>query len=535
MQQKVRILAEGTPLSDLLVLVSTQAGVNLTADRDVADDKVIICGPARPLHDLLADIAALFNDTWLHSTTADGRDHYSLTRNRSARAYEDALAQDIRDRMKRQLHAYIARAKSPEPYAYESYRVAAQLLGLLSDDQLTQLLQHRSLNLVFGNLAAAEQVTARLAVNALYDGDAAAAKKNDAAYQRPPDSELESGGLRFQIQNVAPTNESDSGKHLHLFLIVGTAYSEDFGALDDRIPWLLPSHGDPFTRKPVLQLTSVPTKAQIDAIFNDNTLPTSIIAHLEALSAKSGVSIVSDYYRCRPAPLPTVDPFPVEADVEARRSLDQLGKSQPILWWVHDNGTLLVRNRNWYTQRMYEVPDSWVLDLQKRITLQKGVPGYRDVMKLTELTQSQLSGLHGQDSPDNTIGILGQGTDENILGGLPELLAIYKAQYGSNSRLPIQNLPASDQELKRATITFDDVSPENRYLITAFIQAQPNAATVATSGEGFTTRLTRSVLQKDQPGSGTVLLTWTMGQYLLTLPIFPLADRGYKVEVEVIH
>ncbi len=523
----VKVLAEGAPVSDLLALVSKESGVDITAHRDVADDKVVLCGPARPLHDLLSDIAALFNDIWLHTTSADGHDHYSLTRNRQAREYETALAQDIRDRMKRQLDAFIARAKSPEPYAYESYRVAAQLLGLLSDDQRNQLLQRRSLNLVFGNLSTIEQRTARQGVSALYDADAAAAKKNDAGYQRPPSSELEESGIRFQIQSAA---SDDAGKRLHLFLTVGAAYSEDFGALDDRIPWLLPSHGDPFTRKPVLQQTSIPTKGQIDSIINENAQPASIIVSLEALSAKSGVSIVADYYRSRPAPLPTVDPFLVEADSEARRSLDQFGKSQPILWWVHDK-TLLVRSRNWYTQRMVEVPDRWLLDLQKQITSQQGAPTYRDLIKLTELTQSQLAGLHGPDGADNNIGILGPGTDENTLGGLLELLAIYKAQYGTNLKQPIQGLPASEEDIKRATITFDEIALEDRNLVAAFIQAQPNPVSAAASGSEFLTRLTRGAPQKNQPGA--ISLIWTMGKYLLTLPTVPVTDRGYRLEVVV--
>lgn len=523
--QKVRILAEGAPVGDLLALISKETDADLAAHRDVADDKVILCGPAKPLRDLLSDIAALFNDTWLHTKSADGLDHYSLTRNRIAREYETALALDVRDRMKRQLEAFVARARSPEPYAYESYRVAAQLLGLLSDEQQNQLLQRRSLNLVFGNLAAPEQVTARQAVNALYDADAVAAQKNSAAYQRPPNSELEDSGVRFQIQSAAP---EDSGKRLHLFLIIGAAYSEDFGALDDRIPWLLPSHGDPFTRKPIQQPTSIPTKGQIDSIIGDNWLPASIIGRLEALTAKSGVSIVADYYRSRPAPLPTVDPFPLEAADEARRSLDQFGKSQPILWWVHDE-TLLVRSRNWYTQRIYEVPDRWLLGLQKQIAQQHGLPAYRDVIKLTELTQSQLAGLHGRDSADNNIGILGAGTDENTLGGLLELLAIYKAQYGTNSKQLIQKLPASDEDLRRATITFDEIAPENRNLVTSFIQAQPNPVSVAAGGREFLTRLTRTAPEKNQPGA--ISLMWTMGQYQLMLPNFPVTDRGYKLEV----
>ena len=41
--------------------------------------------------------------------------------------------------------------------------------------------------------------------------------------------------------------------------------------------------------------------------------------------------------------------------------------------------------------------------------------------------------------------------------------------------------------------------------------------------------------QKNQHGAGPLSLTWTMGQYLLTLPVFPLRGRGYKLEMEVVR
>jgi hypothetical protein len=530
MMQNVRILAEGTPVSDLLALLSTKTGLDLTAHRDVADDKVIICGPTRPLSDVLSDLAALYNDTWIHTKTADGLDHYLLTRNRFAREYEITLALDIRNRMIKQLDAYIARAKSPEPYNYEVYRVAAQVLGLLSDEQKEQFLQRKSLNLPFGSLAPSEQLTAKQAVNSLYDADAAAADKTNTPYSRPPDSDLQQSGLRFLIQNVG----SDAvEKHMHLFLTIGAAYSEDFGTLDDRIPWLLPSHGNPYTRKPVLSSSTIPSVTQIDLAMKDSAHTNAYIARLEALSEKSGMPLVADYYRCRPAPLPTVDPFRVTANEPARQALDQVGKSRPILWWIRGN-TLLLRSRNWYTRRLYEVPDRWVLDLQKRVALQHGVPTYGDVIRLTELTQAQMAGLHGQNGPEsseNTDGILGPGTDEFSLSGLPELLAIYKAQYGANSRMPVPKFQTNEPDLRRATITFDDLLAGYNYLVPAFIQAQPNAVSAAESGEAFTTSLTRGA--PPTPGAASLLLTWTKGMYLLSLPEFPLSDRNYRTEAQL--
>ena len=62
LDQQIHIQAEGIPISNLLALVSKQTGVDVIARSDVADDKVIIFGPPRPLKAVLADLAALYND-----------------------------------------------------------------------------------------------------------------------------------------------------------------------------------------------------------------------------------------------------------------------------------------------------------------------------------------------------------------------------------------------------------------------------------------------------------------------------------------
>ena len=64
LQQGVAVHAEGVPVGDLLTLLAQKTGVTLKADLYVADDKVIVFNPARPLRDTLRDIAALFNDEW---------------------------------------------------------------------------------------------------------------------------------------------------------------------------------------------------------------------------------------------------------------------------------------------------------------------------------------------------------------------------------------------------------------------------------------------------------------------------------------
>jgi hypothetical protein len=435
LEQRVRIHSEGIAVGELMALISKETGVDVTVLSDVADDKVIVFGPPRLLKEVLADLAALFNDTWVHTRTSGGKDRYALSRSITAQDYEDKLAREIQDRLMRQLDAYIAAAKSPEPYTYEGYRVAAQFLGLLTVEQKQQLLMRRSLNLPFDSLTPAEQSIARQGVASLYDADAAVARKNGQEYKRPPDADLERDGLRFQIQN-AGADPAES--HLHLFLIVGAAYSEDFGKLDDRIPWLLPVRGNPYTRRSIPDSATVPDASQMLPMIDGPSL--SWPKRLEALSEKTGAPILADYYRCQPPPLPTVDPFPAEKGDPGRLALDQWGKTHSVLWWVRGD-TLLVRRRDWYTQRLSEVPDRWVLELQKHLTAQKGIPTYGDVLSLTHLTQAQMAGLRVSESVNRFSGILGDGTDETSLAGLPELLAIYRSRYAADSRTPLPSMP----------------------------------------------------------------------------------------------
>ena len=45
LDQRVRVVSEGVPVSDLLARISKSTGIILKADAAVADDKVIVFGP----------------------------------------------------------------------------------------------------------------------------------------------------------------------------------------------------------------------------------------------------------------------------------------------------------------------------------------------------------------------------------------------------------------------------------------------------------------------------------------------------------
>src|SRR5471030_2770862 len=64
--KKVKVTCPGLAVGELLDQLSAKTGAKLLADKAIADDKVILFCPARPLKDTLNDLAALFHDYWHH-------------------------------------------------------------------------------------------------------------------------------------------------------------------------------------------------------------------------------------------------------------------------------------------------------------------------------------------------------------------------------------------------------------------------------------------------------------------------------------
>src|SRR5207247_4370202 len=91
-QQKVAAMVEGLPVGELLGLLTQKTGIVLSAESEIADAKVVVLGPARPLRELLDDLAALFNAFWVRHRAREGRLGYHLERGEIARQYEARLA-----------------------------------------------------------------------------------------------------------------------------------------------------------------------------------------------------------------------------------------------------------------------------------------------------------------------------------------------------------------------------------------------------------------------------------------------------------
>src|SRR5579871_3239864 len=153
LSQRVAIRAEGLPVTELLALLSHKTGVAFTTQEDIGDEKVVLFSPARPLRDTLADLAALFNNQWIHVEKEGERPRYKLIRTGVARAYEDSFTGGPRQRMMMQLEEQVrALEETTEQLKRRpaddviratllnpERRLATQFYALLPPDQKQQL------------------------------------------------------------------------------------------------------------------------------------------------------------------------------------------------------------------------------------------------------------------------------------------------------------------------------------------------------------------------------------------------------------
>lgn len=158
--KKVKVTCPGLSVGELLDQLSAKTGAKLRADKAIADDKVILFCPARPLKDTLNDLAALFHDYWHHQRTADGEDRYLLARTRSSTEYEQSLSRATYARLMAKLEEQVqALSETPDQLAKRpaedpirkslanpGNRAATLVYAALSPDQRAALFDRRVLN-----------------------------------------------------------------------------------------------------------------------------------------------------------------------------------------------------------------------------------------------------------------------------------------------------------------------------------------------------------------------------------------------------
>jgi beta-lactamase regulating signal transducer with metallopeptidase domain len=409
LSRKVSISAEGLPVRDLLALLSQKTGVLFKAEDYVADDKVIVFTPARPLHDTLADIAALFDDTWLPRKTQNDTNYFLLVRNRPAKDYEDGLSQDRNRKMLAQLDAQV-RALEETPQEMErrpaadpirmalsspAGRLGTSVFALLNEEQRTQLMENWRTQISVTRLSPEQ----KKALEPLFFGDRFKPEANDGfVLDQIPREEMDKHEMRFNLMG--------SNGELSVYMTAPIGFNMEVTKFSAAAKFLLPPHGNPYTGKAVRSSTDVPASQAITS-----SQDASWVDRLHSLATKTGVPVIADFYRSKP-----IHAADGESDISkdpAFQALDAFSRPEGYAWWTRGK-SLLLRKRDWYNQRLYEVPDRWVEAVGKRVSAHKDAPTYADVLSLSDLSMDQIIGL--QES-------LGRHTNRDLLSGLPDMLA----------------------------------------------------------------------------------------------------------------
>jgi hypothetical protein len=556
----VAVRAEGLSINDLFVLLSKQTGIELSASRDTGEEKVLLFSPVRPLRELLADLAALFNDRWERKVAVRRDTRYILTRDLRARQYDARLLHATTERMMAQLDAQVrALAETPEQMARRSEhdpirvflgedamgRVGTIFFAALSRVQREALFARRRLDIPFAMLSPEQQEPLRKAFAERIAAEEELVKQNPELFAGRPTpvrkpEDLEQGTLRFRVQ---PTGGFVSvgmslGRPPMLARVTvdeagRTVYSTSgwpISLLDSRTGWLLPPHGNPYTRAPVPGDASLPAVEAARGAALEKAWPD----RLRRLAEASGLAVMADYYRGKPLARPPDVPDTTKSADTPTAALDALCQRDGCLWWMRGK-TLLLRKRDWYRQRLYEVPDRWMLALIERLKIQSGIPTYADVARLLELTTDQIVGLNSLQGGSYV-------EDAEMLAGLPELLAIVTASPKGLTAPLTTGSPTADG-LDRITLMYSDLAPRQRALLPAFLEAQdppfPEAEVM-----GFSARLFCSSDKPQTNGLGylsvPVRVEWSFGDLssswhvTLFLPASLPDDRRGRTRIEVV-
>jgi hypothetical protein len=388
--QRAAIRAEGLPVTELLALLTKKTGIDLTTQDDIGDEKVVLFSPARPLRTTLADLAALFNNQWLHIEKPGEKPRYKLIRTALARAYEDSFLEGPRQRMMAQLEEQVrALEETPDQLKQRpdkdvirasllspERRLATQFYALLTPEQKEQLFATGTGPSVSFSALPSEQQ------EALRDWCA----HHNELNQEITASEIEQPSVRFGA------NVSISRADVRLW--VGQSATLPLRQVQDHPPHPLPSHGNPYTLKPVPAAASLPSAAQLARAAAE----VNWIDRLHALAEETGRPVLCDLFRTASLDRryyldpPTLPAAPANSANRNLLLLDGLCEAYHRLWWVR-GASLLLRTRTWYDQRQYEVSDRWIREANRRIQAHGGIPTYGDMYRLLELTPKQIQGL----------------------------------------------------------------------------------------------------------------------------------------------
>ncbi|MFN3648441.1 MAG: hypothetical protein ACK47B_02580 [Armatimonadota bacterium] len=540
LETPLRVQAEGIAVADLLARISAETGVRLSAETEAGDDRLVAFGPARPLREVLADIATLFGHRWRRRELRSGTRAYVLEKPAAVRKREEELAFGPLRRMQGQMEAQVrALRESPRRLALRpetdpirrhlsepKARLATELYALLPPEQRAALFDRGRYHLFFGLLPPAYQATVKSVQQEAYrqaDAGVESIRSIRAAVRRPP--ETPSLDFTFQYGSSGGRRMYDRGS-LRLYP-GGIQFAELRTQLE--MPAL---RGNPYPGRPLAtdaklpELPPAPPGAQPD--WRER---------LRSLSEQSGRTVLADYYRLRFREVQAGEQVEGSGSAEA---LDQLCLADGSLWWT-EGETLFFRKRDWYLRRLYEVPDRWLVPWVRRVQEQGGRPRFGDLHRLAELTFRQQQGFSALGT--RLVALPGaMGSSHENLAGVPELLSLLRSGPAAGAERPLllyddlsdEAWPAADEAM---TLRFPQMTPVQQRHVPFFLALQEREVE-ALPLETFQVRIR---LMRLAPGKRELPMLradieWMMkghqGDFELYLPLAVPDDRRAATSVQ---
>jgi hypothetical protein len=420
LQTRLRLSAPGISLRELLPHISKATGASLTVAPTVAEEKVILFGPPRPAWETLNDLAALLDLRWERARDAAT---YRLTRSPQATqriaALQLATAQGVQSLVDE--HA-AALAETPEQFQRRperdrtrkiletpEFRTASVFYSLLSDQQKGELFTRKQLRFTLESLGPRLQAPLReiylerINQEEQYynspEGLEVIRQAGSGSVHRRRREDLERNS--FRIEALRADGEISVGINLGSTPTVASSTVDENGnpsfstsgwpvtLIDTAQLWLLPPNGNPYRQEEMDRATV----ESFSRTVVEQKSGGEWVDRLRTLAETTGKPVLADYYRGAFINHPPAQP-PADASATTNEQrLDRFCAGAQYLWWTRGS-TLLLRKRDWYDQRTYEVSDAWLAQVAERLAAQNGAVTTADLPLIAELTPAQAAGLN---------------------------------------------------------------------------------------------------------------------------------------------
>ncbi len=416
--RKVTLAEKGVSFSDLCRKLTSIAGIQLTANRRVADDKITVFCRERPLRDIMRQISSLFGFMWLRSGS-EGAYEYELSQTLKSQLLEEALREQDRNEMlleiDRQMEEYRRFLGLPFPQikglAKKKLAEGFKVKGAFEEYNRLNMLQHGGLapaNMFF-RLSPAE-------LGALRNGETLSWDLSNGEGRRLPPQTL--AGLADSFKDMVsgpPTVTSKLTATLKLDMSQPGEYelqgeldtngggyraalahakspSRDSKRIDNDKENAALAHDPSLQERTSLRIKETcrvvrPPYPDTDLAYYEAQGPRVITSDvLDALAAKTGRDIIGDQF------LRLHDPSKVNSEnVSLFDALNRAGDGMQIRW-SKTEGWLTFRTPDYYYARPQEVPkqllEHWS-DARKR----RGYLGIEEMVEIGELSDAQLDSI----------------------------------------------------------------------------------------------------------------------------------------------